>query len=82
MNPTIKNQCSDPQLRTQAEVQLEHAITEHAPERPVEDLLYELQVHQIELEIQNEALRLAKNDLEDARDRAVGAEHDGDPRVA
>ena len=71
MNPTIKNQCSDPQLRTQAEVQLEHASTEHAPERPVEDLLYELQVHQIELEIQNEALRLAKNDLEDARDRYV-----------
>ena len=65
------NKPFDPQLRVAAEAQLEHVPAVEAPARPAEDLLYELQVHQIELEMQNEALRQAKADLEDARDRYV-----------
>jgi len=34
-----------------------------------EDIVYELTVHQIELEMQNEALRTAQRDLEESRDR-------------
>ena len=55
-------------LRAAAEAQLA-ATSETTPARPVADLLHELQVHQIELEMQNEALRQAQQALEEARDR-------------
>lgn len=72
MKKTMENKPFDPQLRAEAEAQLGHEVpASEVSARPVEDLLYELQVHQIELEIQNEALRQAKTDLEDARDRYV-----------
>jgi len=61
----------DPQLRAEAERQL--AAQARPPEagQSIEQLLYELQVHQIELEMQNEALRQARNELEASRDRYV-----------
>ena len=57
-------------IRSAAEAQLD-ATPGLAPERPVADLLHELQVHQIELEMQNEALRQAQIALEASRDRYV-----------
>lgn len=54
-------------LRTAAEAELMHA----PKPRPAEELLHELQVHQIELEMQNEALRQAQVELEKSRDRYV-----------
>jgi PAS domain S-box-containing protein len=55
-------------LRTAAEAQLA-AMPAIAPERPVAEPLHELQVHQIELEMQNETLRKTQHDLEESRDR-------------
>ncbi|QDF97085.1 hypothetical protein CJ010_11380 [Azoarcus sp. DD4] len=54
-------------LRSAAEAQLPTAPA--APLRSAEALLHELQVHQIELEMQNEALRQAHVVLEESRDR-------------
>jgi len=60
-----------PQLRTDAESRLtEDSKAEaamHAP--PAEELLHELQVHQIELEMQNEELHRAQQTIEESRDR-------------
>jgi PAS domain S-box-containing protein len=56
-------------LRAKAEKQLDGAPwTETSPRSTVE-LLHELQVHQVELEMQNNELRTAHNALEESRDR-------------
>jgi PAS domain-containing protein len=55
-------------LRRAAEDELARA-TPPAPEATPEALLHELQIHQIELEMQNKALQTAQISLESARDR-------------
>ncbi|AKU12182.1 hypothetical protein AzCIB_2287 [Azoarcus sp. CIB] len=54
-------------LRIAAEAQLGSARA--VPQRSDDALLHELQVHQIELEMQNEALRQARIEAEESRDR-------------
>ncbi|MCR4302822.1 MAG: PAS domain-containing protein [Gallionella sp.] len=57
-------------LRTKADAQLGHRTpVKAAPHGSVENLLHELQVHQIELEMQNETLRESLLALEKSRDR-------------
>jgi PAS domain S-box-containing protein len=58
-------------LRNAAEAQLADSSQDRAPMHPDTNLLHELQVHQIQLEMQNEALRHARNALEESRDRYV-----------
>jgi PAS domain S-box-containing protein len=60
-------------LRHQAEELLRSTKRDVAamPVKDVQRLVYELQVHQIELDMQNEELRRAQIELEEARDRYV-----------
>ena len=58
-------------LRPAAEAEFAHAPQAKLKPRPAEELLHELQVHQIELEMQNEQLRQAQVALEESRDRYV-----------
>ena len=58
-------------LRIKAEARLASAQASASATRPTEELLHELQVHQIELEMQNEELRRTHLALEEARDSYV-----------
>lgn len=66
MKRTDKNSA---QLLQEAEAQLAQESKAKLKPRPAKDLLHELQLHQIELEMQNEELRWAQIELEKARDR-------------
>jgi PAS domain S-box-containing protein len=59
------------QLRMAAQAQLDISPLGEPAERPLKDLLQDLQIHQVELEMQNESLRQAKLALEESRDRYV-----------
>ncbi len=56
-------------LRLEAEKKLRDLSATEPGERSPEELLFELQVHQIELEMQNEELRQVQVTLEEAHDR-------------
>lgn len=56
-------------LRKAAEAELARRVSMATLARPAEELLHELQVYQIELEMQNEALRQSRLDLEESRAR-------------
>ncbi|MFI3138297.1 MAG: PAS domain-containing protein [Methylococcaceae bacterium] len=71
----MSNKPTEPNtLRVEAEAQLHHdpaTATETSTDRSIEELLHELQVHQIELEMQNEELRRTHALLEESRDRYI-----------
>ena len=58
-------------LRADAEAELARRLPDEPPARSATELLHELQVYQIELEMQNDALRQAQLALEESRDRYV-----------
>jgi len=69
MNPPDERKLHEMELlRAAAEAELVSVQNSEAPKRPINQLLHELQAHQIELEMQNETLRQAQLNLEESRD--------------
>ena len=77
MNPLDEKKLRESSLRLRAEAMIQHTLSEESrsdrflsPEES-KKVLQELRVHQIELEMQNDTLRQAQDELEDSRDRYV-----------
>jgi PAS domain S-box-containing protein len=77
MNPLDEKKLRESSLRLRAEAMIQHTLSEESrsdrflsPEES-KKILQELRVHQIELEMQNDTLRQAQDELEDSRDRYV-----------
>ena len=66
-----KKQNDPDSLRVDAEMRLAHMPQAQIPDRGPEELLHELQVHHVELEMQNDELRRTQLALEESRDRYV-----------
>lgn len=66
-----QNSKSSMQIRQEAEAELSYAPTTIKVSIPAERLLYELNVHQIELEMQNEQLQMAQIELLKSHDRLM-----------
>lgn len=62
---------TDHQMRSAAEAQLDNGRPPETMVRPSDELLHELRVHQIELEMQNEALLQTQQALEISRERYI-----------
>jgi signal transduction histidine kinase len=72
MNPPDKIGHDALRLRAAAESQIDDVpLRGKDPAHPDAELLHELQVHQVELEMQNEALRQKQTELEAMRDRYI-----------
>ncbi|MDQ7787390.1 MAG: diguanylate cyclase [Thermodesulfovibrionales bacterium] len=71
MKPKKPEQKKPSELRTRAEEKLKSQITSPRvmSDKETQQLILELQVHQIELEVQNEELRKAQTELEESRTR-------------
>ena len=77
MSPPDEKKLRESSLRLRAEAMIQHTLSEESrsdrflsPEES-KKVLQELRVHQIELEMQNDTLRQAQDELEDSRDRYV-----------
>ena len=68
-SPHLARAPNDLRARAEALLARKHGGLVPVPERDVQRLVHNLEVHQVELEMQNEELRRTQAALEEARDR-------------